>query len=96
MKAFIYIRDNEAYLRGDFDFAFDVFADKELPERIRPEYIFVQEIDIEPVEILDVTQAAVTSLDEEITNTRAEFQNRISKLEERKQNLLAITHESAA
>ena len=66
-------------------------------EKIAPDWIFACEIDADiEVDDVDVTQAAITKLDEQITETRAELQAKVDSLETRKANLLAITYQGAA
>ncbi|RLA39793.1 MAG: hypothetical protein DRR06_18525 [Gammaproteobacteria bacterium] len=93
MKLLIYIREHEYYLNGDYDFAFTVFHDPEIADRLDKGYIFVGEVEVDEPDITDITQAAVTAIDEEITGTRARLQHSIDGLEARKANLLAITHQ---
>ena len=93
MNLALFIRDPEAYLAGNFHCCFTVVEDRERWEALCPEWVFCNEIQADDVDIADVTQAAVTELDEEITKVRAESQVRLDALETRKANLLAITHQ---
>ena len=93
MKLFLYIRDAEAYHQGKYSYCFSVETDREFIDRVMTDWIFACEIDADMSKIddADITQAAMTKLDEEITKVRAESQVKLDALETRKQNLLAIT-----
>ena len=96
MKLYLYIRDPEAYHQGKYSYCFSVETDRAFIDRVMTDWIFACEFEADiNVDDADITQAAMTALDEEITKVRAESQVRLDALETRKQNLLAITHQGA-
>ena len=94
MKLFLYIRDPEAFHQGRFSYCFSVETDRDFIEDVMTEWIFACEIDADiNVDDADITQAAMTAIDEEITKVRAESQGRLDALETRKANLLSLEHQ---
>ena len=95
MKLYLYIADHEDFLAGEYNWAFRVRTDREKTEKFSPEFIYVTEIEIaNDIDITDVTQAAVTAIDNEITETRARLQGKVNELETRKANLLSLEHKT--
>jgi len=94
MKLFLYIRDPEAYHQGKYAYCFSVETDRDFIDRVMTDWIFACEIDADiNVDDADITQAAMTAIDEEITKVRAESQGRLDALETRKANLLSLEHQ---
>ena len=94
MQLFLYIRDPEAFHQGRFSYCFSVETDRDFIERVMTDWIFACEIDADiNVDDADITQAAMTAIDEEITKVRAESQVRLDALETRKANLLSLEHQ---
>ena len=94
MKLYLYIIDPEAYHQGKYGYCFSVETDRAFIDRVMTDWIFACEFEADiNVDDADITQAAMTALDEEITKVRAESQVRLDALETRKHNLLAITHQ---
>jgi len=91
MKLYLYIANEEDYLNGCYDYAFTLYAKKhDWNERI-----FVQdvEVNIANIDRTEITQKVVDTISKEEEKTRAEFEIKMGMLEEKKQNLLSITHQ---
>ena len=96
MKLYLFISNAENFYKKDFGNCFRVEDDPELIADVFPDWILNSEIevDVESIASADIAQAAVTNLENEITKTRAEMQNKIDKLETRKANLLSLEHKT--
>ena len=93
MKLYLYITNNERFVNGELDFAFTVYADKDIVSRNEWDKVFVGEFEIDLPNPDSITQLAVADIDREIQQHRARAESEASMLETRKQNLLAITHQ---
>ena len=66
------------------------------PQKENPpdEWMFVGEVEFDAeIDTEECTKQAVANIDNAIAKTRAELQSTITRLEERKANLLSITHQ---
>ena len=91
MKLYLYISDHERYVNGEYDWCFNVYHDPDLVNRLENDYTFFAEVEVEPIAVADATKKAVADLDKQIHGIRAKAQKHVEILEERKQNLQAIT-----
>jgi hypothetical protein len=90
MKLHLYILNIADYLEGKFDYAFTVYAEKS-EWNDRP-YLGEIEIDTSKIDINELTQKAVESIEREEEEQRAEFQIKMDMLATKKANLLSIEH----
>ena len=95
MKMYVYITNQEAFLRGEYDFAMDL--------RDNPNYedydwfdgtlLTSIEIDVDAVSHDEVTQSAITAIEVRETEIRAKSEAELTALQQRKSELLSITHQ---
>ena len=90
MKLHLYIANISDYLEGKFDYAFTVYAEKN-DWNDRP-YVGEIDIDTSKIDINELTQKAVESIEREEEEQRAEFQIKMDMLATKKANLLSIEH----
>jgi len=95
MQLFLYIRDPEAYHQGKYSYCFSVETDRAFIDRVMTDWIFACEFEADiNVDDADIAQAAITAIDNEITETRARLQGKVNELETRKANLLSLEHKT--
>ncbi|MCP4489806.1 MAG: hypothetical protein GY820_21185 [Gammaproteobacteria bacterium] len=93
-KLHLYIRDAESFVNGNFDFAFTVYADLEVVDRLGVSYPYICEFEVDIPEVKDITQIAVAGLDREIQKVRAKSEAEVQHIESRKANLLSLEHKA--
>ena len=89
----IYIRDMDAFLTNRLTFCFDVYdVDSEYTERWTKNLIKITEvwIDTDEIDTTEVMNAAVASMDSEIETIKQSALDKITELEDKKQQLLAL------
>lgn len=93
MKLYTYIHPTgiEDFLQGDFGHSLRISScEPEFVKRVL-DWIHIGEVEVEiDVDEKMLRQVATEKLDEEIQRIRAAGQERVERLEERKQNLLAL------
>lgn len=95
-RLFLYISDAEAYIKGGRDYCFSLVSDKEYTDNVFDEWVYVCHIDVDfPLHVseTDIRQAAITRLEDRIAETRANAQRDVERLDKRRQELLALTHD---
>ena len=91
MKLYIYITDHESALKGDFAWSITTSSREDLGENT--DWLLAGEVDVElSVDNEAISMSAINNLDKEIQETRAVSEAKITELERRKQELLAITY----
>jgi len=92
MKLYIYITDMEAALKGDFEWSLNTSTRDNLDDGTS--WIIAGDVDFDlSVDREAITKAAITKLDAAIERERTESNEKLMRLEQRKNELLAITHE---
>ncbi len=91
MKLYLYVREADEFLRGDYRWSLQVSDAKDF---IPGTYFPAGEINVNlDVDIDALRNHALGIIDEAETETRAEFEVKMGLLKEKKQNLLSITHQ---
>ncbi len=95
LKQFLYITDPAAYLNGSKNCYAITYRDNYQGKKFFEDWILVGEIEIE-VNMSEeaVKHLMVKAIDAEVVNVRADFQGKIDVLKDRKDRLLAITHQA--
>ncbi len=95
LKQFLYITDPAAYLNGSKNCYAVTCRDNYQGKKFFEDWILVGEIEIE-VKLSEeaIKHQMVRGIDAEVVNVRAEFQGKLDVLKERKEKLLAITHQA--
>jgi hypothetical protein len=90
IKQHVHIVDPDDFLRGDYHSCFNLF---DSPSNC-PEWIDAGEIELDiEVDKDSVIARVVTALDEEIEKETAEHELKMELLKQRKNEMLALTHE---
>jgi len=93
MKLYIYITDIPQYIKGDLDWCLMVSARGDLGDTT--DWILAGSVDAKLiVDENNLRQQAVKNIEKEEEKARAEFQVKMDRFDIRKQNLLAISHDS--
>ena len=94
IKQYLYITNPEGYLDGSVTCFTICGSDDVAGSKYTEDWILVGEIEVE-VNMSDETirQLMVGAIDAEEVRERAEFQVKLDKLKDRKDRLLAITHQ---
>ena len=91
IKQRLHITNPDRFLRGEYDWCFDLFP----KESKNQKYICCGDIEFEvDIDSGKVIEIVTNAINEEIESTREEFTARMNILETRKQELLALTHET--
>ena len=98
MKLFIYIRDAEKFLRGDFDFCFRISSDSpESVSKYAASHLHAGVVDVDiDIDAQTVRQHALEVIDAQADIVRGKLGEQLARIEARRQNLLAITHQADA
>ena len=89
MKLYAYITDPEDFLNGEYNWCFGLSAKPEISAWLRAGEIEV-EFDLDEKQ---VRQIAVEQINAEMQVRRDDFTRGMGELEQRKQELLSITHQ---
>ena len=93
VKLKLYIHNVDCYLKGQYDHAFTAIdGDSEWMDNAEEyEYVSTFIIDVSGVDNSELTKKAVNIIDKEIQNERATSEARVTMLERKKSEFLAIT-----
>ena len=91
VKQVVHITDVDKLMKGDYSTCFTLF---ETPSKVSGWIVLpnIVEIDVD-LDVNDLRLKAIQATEEEMHKLREETTRKLEKLEERKQQLLALTHE---
>ena len=93
MKLFIYTTNIEETLRGDFAWSLSASSRDDLAD-VASDWYLIGEIEFDMnLDRESLTKEAVSNIDKQIKDVRAQTSSAIALLESRQQNLLALTND---